>query len=241
MHVLADIIRVGDKIDLTLSGKKSDSEIRTYKSKIFDIIDDTTIKIGMPIENGSLVLLHQDVRYDMFFYTSKGLYECKGTVTERYKDNNMYVAIIEFITPLKKNQRREYFRLNCTMDLKYLTITEEEKDLDSIDDILEQREEKLLSWNEGFILDISGGGLRFSTDRYIEEQSYLYSQFSIIVNGISTEITALSYVISSEKNLNKSNVYESRVKFINLGRSETEKIVRFIFEEERKSRKHGKS
>lgn len=258
------LIKVGNKIDLCLANRKTlktqlDDDNRIYKSKIYDIIDDTTIKAAIPIQEGKLVLLPLDSVYDIFFYTSAGLYECEGKVIERYKENNLFVMVLEILNPLKKNQRREYYRLSCTIDVKILPVTEQELKIGGIDQIISARIETckeeigdtrevsifdeltMVVWEEGYIVDISGGGIRFTSGIQVEENSYIYTRFNLLIDGQIKQYTILTQAISSEKIVNRNNQYETRAKFIGVGRDNTEEIVRYIFEEERKSRKYRKS
>ena len=88
--LLSDITNLGDKIDIQLvqqleqlkNGQLSEP-IRTYKSSLFDYLNDKEIEIGMPTENGRMVLFQVGLRCRMLFYTKKGLYTCFATVQKR--------------------------------------------------------------------------------------------------------------------------------------------------------------
>lgn len=259
------LINVGNRIDLCLSAGKvlrtpsEEDNRKIYKSKIYDIIDETMIKAAMPTQEGRLILLPLDSVYDIYFYTSAGVYECEGKVVERYKENNLFIIILELLEPLKRNQRREYYRLSCTINAKFLPVSEAELKIGGIDKIIAARaeREKVKSeedeessvfdevleadWKEGYIIDISGGGIRFTSDEVVEDNSYIYAKFDLMVGGQIKQYTILTQVISSEELLNRTKQYETRAKFIGVGRDKTEEIIKYIFKEERKSRKNRKS
>lgn len=243
---MSNIINIGNKVDLRTVKHKQvsnqiEKEFRTYKSKILDLIDDNTIKLAMPIEGGNIVLLPIDGIFEIFFYTTNGgLYQSKGKVIERLKENNIFVINFELTEPIKKNQRREYFRYHCTIDLKYALITETERDMVMQEAIEEARGEKI-KWDEGFIVDISGGGIRFTSGDHFKKNSYAFVSFKLMINHRMKQFNTIVRVISSEKILNRNGQYENRAEYVSMERDEIEEIVRYIFEEERKSRKNRKS
>ncbi|MFA9375379.1 MAG: flagellar brake protein [Lachnotalea sp.] len=242
---MANVIDVGNKVDLRIVKRERTSNgieknYRTYKSKIFDIIDSNTIKIAMPIEGGNVILLPLEQKFEIFFYTTKGLYQSEGKVINRIKENNIFVLIFELTASIKKNQRREYFRFDCTIDVKYFIITEYESSLVFQEEIEEARDKKI-EWKNGFIVDISAGGIRFTSDEEFVKNSYIMTKFNLMINHRMTEYCTIIKIISSSKILTRSGQYENRGKYFSLGPEETEQIVRYIFEEERKSRKNRKS
>lgn len=242
---MSNIIHVGDKADLrSLKRKKVGDEIeqeyRTFKSKILDIIDEDTIKLAMPIESGNIVLLPLDGIFEVFFYTDGGLYQSKGKVIERLKENNLFVFIFEITQPIKKNQRREFYRFSCVIDMKYAKVTELESKM-LLPEVIEEARGERIDWQEGFIVDISGGGVRFTTSEEFLKDCYVITNFNLMINHRMKQFSTMIKVISSEKIINRSGQYENRGKYISLTKEETEEIVRYIFEEERKSRKNRKS
>lgn len=242
---MSNIINIGDKVDLRIIKRtKVENNIekgyRTYKSKILDLINDNTIKLAMPIEGGNIVLLPLEGIFDIFFYTNNGLYQSKGKVIERLKENNLFIFIFEMTQPIKKNQRREFYRFNCVIDMKYASITESESKM-ILPEVIEEARGDKIKWNEGFIVDISGGGLRFTTNDEFKINSYIITNFNLLINHRMKQYSTIIKIISCEKILTRSGQYESRGKYISLRKDEIEEIVRYIFEEERKSRKNRKS
>lgn len=242
---MSEVYNLGSKVDLrivkrdeTLAG--IERNYRTYKSKIYDILEDNKLKLAMPIEGGNVILLPTNEVFEIFFYTTNGLYQAQGKVIDRLKENNIFVLIFELTTSVQKNQRREYFRYSCTIDVKYSIVTEHESSFILEEEIEDIRGMKL-EWKDGVIVDISGGGIRFTSNEGFEKNSYVLCKFTLMINGRMKEFSTIIKIISSEKIINRSGQFENRAKYISMSPGETEEVVRYIFAEERKSQKNRKS
>lgn len=243
--MLSNIINAGDKIDLylkesRLSNEKKTTPRRIYKSMIYDITGESEIRIAMPFESGKVILLPVDGRYIMDFYTNGGIYQSYGKIIDRYKDKNLYVLVVELISKLEKIQRREFYRFNCSLELSIALISEKELSFESIEKIEESREVALV-WSETCIADISGGGIRFISDTIFGRDDYVICKFKLFVRHSIKEFIVKGRIITSEKLVNVDKKYENRLCFIDMSKEDTEDIVRYIFEEERRLQKNRKS
>lgn len=240
--MLSDYISPGDKLELSalqslLTGEAG-KEKRVYKSKLYDIVSEDEIKLVMPVENGKLILLSVGVEYDLCFYSKSGnLYQCSARVTERYKSNNVYLVTMELTSNLRKFQRREYYRLNCVLDMKCCLITEEqyeqlyqEADASGLD----------LTLKDGVIVDISGGGVRFVSREQFEKEAKVLFMFSLRIEGNPRQFVVTGQIISSGEIEGKGGRFENRVQFLDMEARDREGIIRYIFEEERKIRRREK-
>ena len=70
--------------------------------------------------------------YEVCFYTSTGLYQAKLEITDRYKENNIFILVGAFCSDLEKCQRRQYYRLEKIIDIDYRNYTREEEILEKI-------------------------------------------------------------------------------------------------------------
>lgn len=238
--MISKYVNPGDRVDIENIKRKSlndDSERRTFKSSIYDIIDEDNIKITMPIEQGKIVLFSVDAELNLCFYTKNGLYQCIGRVTDRSKDNAVYLLDIELVTDLKRYQRREYYRLNCVLDMKSTMINES--------DIVEYTEQVRfldtdITFDNGTMVDISGGGARFISAAKYPKGSNILFVFSLFVNGALTEYKLVGKVLLSEEKEKLEGKYEHRIQFINIMNDDRESIIKYIFEEERRIRRREK-
>ena len=239
--MLSKILSIGNKIELvnavqTLSGiEEIEQSKKIYYSQIYDFVDETRIKIGMPIHGGKVIPLNVNSRYDACFYTDNGLYQCRIIIVDRYKEGNIFVLVAELITELQKYQRRQYFRLGCTMKIKYRIIDSVElEEYKQISDKKEFANRKPLI--EGIALDISGGGIRIISKHKHEKDSEMFILLEITYNGKEKIYGILGKIVSMEKLQNRELTYEYRIEYRNIEGIVREELIKFIFEEERKQR-----
>lgn len=227
-------IAIGTKIEISPIVNGSDMEISNhrYVSQVLDITDDEMIKVAVPIHKGKIIILSVNYEYDVCFFTSSGMYRCQANIIDRYKSNNILIMTMELTSPLSKYQRREYYRLDCLIDMKYVSL-----ESDSIDDVevwnvLDKEESEV----EGVIVDISGGGTRFVSEEKLEENHFIIMLFNLHINGEDKKFTLIGQVISSKRLENRIGQFEIRCKFIRMNKVDREAIVRYIFEQERRKR-----
>ena len=239
--MVTDVIRVGDKVDLVrTNASEEQEEKKVYKSQVYDVMGEEKLKITMPQEKGKLLLLHLDSVYRLQFYAEKGLYECKGKVVDRYKTDNVYVVVMDIISALKKIQRREFYRLNCLLETKIHILGEEELKAEDLQHILKMIESSQTVYEDGLIVDISGGGARMVTDCEVEEGSYVTVKFSTEMKTGLREYELLGRIVTRRTLENRKKRYELRVEFEQINNSVRESLIKYIFEEERKRRKSEK-
>lgn len=236
--MISKYIQIGNKIELE-SVKKSVNEFgevvrKTYRSELYEIVSEDRVKIAMPMEQMKVILLPVDAEYSMCFYTKNGLYQCISRVIERYKSNSLFVLEMELETDLQRYQRREYYRLNTVLDMKCKKLD----DGDGSGNIDMEKVEFMdtdLTFDDGTMVDISGGGARFISKVQYPKGSLIRFVFSLFVNGNITEYKLLGRVLKSEKLENRDD-YENRIQFVNMVNEDRESIIKYIFEEERKKR-----
>lgn len=219
--MISSAVELGDKIEVI---KKTGfiANQHSHYSKIQDIISDHELIITAPIDNGKIVPLEVNQDYYLCIYTAKGLYRCEAQVTERRKEENMFYAKLDIKSKMQKYQRRQYYRLDCILSFQYKESDDKE------------------TWISGIILDISGGGLRFTSNKQLisgesivchvqlnfeDEQKHLY------INGTIISCNILDF---------NTNTYETRISFNDINNDAREAVIRFIFEEERRRRKKQK-
>lgn len=242
---LEELISPGDKIDIRLlyqleqERAGNDVEVKTYKSSTYDYLSDTELEIAMPTENGKMVLFQTGLRCEFIFYTNRGLYMCTGIVKKRYKKDFLFALAVEIKTPPSKFQRREFFRVDCLIDMKYYKITEEVASLDSTEKLFAEIQgiDYIGAALNAVVQDISGGGIRFTTDEQLEVNSYLLIVIRLANNKMDETFYLPCKLISSNKIEHAVGKYSNRGKFIFKDIKDRETIVRFVFEEERRIRK----
>lgn len=237
--MISKYINVGDRIDIE-SIKRSGSsstERKTYRSQVFDFESEDRIKVAMPMEQGRVILLPVDEEFNLCFYTPSGLYQCLGRVADRYKSNNIFVLVMDLTTDIRKYQRREYYRLNCVLSMKSTMIDQ--------NDVMSYSEkvhfiDTDLTFDNGTMVDISGGGARFISNVKYPKDSHILFTFDLFVNDAISSYKLLGKILLSQEIQGREGEYEHRIMFVNIMNDDRESIIKYIFEEERKIRRREK-
>lgn len=243
--MIKKIITEGSKVELQRIAslahsyqKHGEEEAKTYYSLVSEVMDEDRVKITMPLEKGRVVPLPVNGRYNACFYTSNGLYQGRVIVVDRYKEDNIFMLVVELISDLVKFQRRQYYRLGCTMDIVYKKI-EEDEEREFARDIVESSTETSEEENyiEGIALDISGGGMRFVSEQKLEEGDDIFVIIEIQYIDAKKKYGLNAKVISSQLLVNREGKYEHRVEYKNMNGKVREALIKYIFDEERRQRK----
>lgn len=232
-------ISIGDKLDL----KKIETRIsadpekpeKVYVSQVLDESATGDILVSMPIQEGKVIPLSLGQVFFATFYTKAGLMRCKVEVIGRYKKGALFLLELEQQTELEKVQRREYFRLECRMPIEYRIVEDTEYQMIE-DGIAYDQDELDLEWKNAIMLDLSGGGIRFVSPFKEEKDSIVQVRLDISVED-SVEIAyAFASLIRSERNSNNPSIYDNRIMFWKMDKGMRERIIRFIFNTQRKKR-----
>lgn len=238
------LITEGNKIDFKdiLSKEQLNGGLTpaTYASQVFEIRNDNILRVSMPIEHGRIIPLSKGKKFDAFFYTAKGLYQCRVIIIDRFKINNIYMMDIEILTEPVKYQRRQYYRLELNIPVRYMQITETESNVMANEEELPERLENLSEYHTGDTIDISGGGLRFTGDTLVEKGNRLAVVFDIDYEGNIERYLLAADVIMSFAIPQHHGMYEHRVEFKDISKENREMLIKYIFQEERKIRKNNR-
>ena len=239
--MIEKFISPGDKLELksTVQVTLPDGTegVKTYRTSVYNILEDGKLELVMPMEQTKLVLLPGGGEYDVCFYSHKGVYRTDVRIVDRQKVNGMYILIVELISSLHKYQRREYYRFNCIVDVMAREMTKYEEDAFARGRTYIVSEQDMI---KGVIVDISGGGTRFVSKHKFTEDSMILMQFDLSILGSYRSFLLAAKVIYSGEIENREEEYENRVKFEYIDTMTREEIIRYIFDEERKNRKNGK-
>ncbi len=239
MSIFSNIIKLGDKIEMQEMERSiastPDQQKKIYNSTVYDILSEDTLEITMPMEQTKLILLPVDQEYDLVFYGATGLYQCFARIVDRYKSNNVYILRVELTSNLRKYQRREYYRFACALEMCSRNLEEEEAQ--AIEEKAPYMLQPGLPLRKSVIVDISGGGLRFMSVQKYEPGSLIYCSYYLIKDGQRKKYEVVGRVLAVNELQNRPGTYEHRVQYHDMDVNVQEEIIRFIFEEERKSRK----
>lgn len=241
---IQEILTPGDKIDIQLAAQPDSDETgiaaRLYKSSLLDFISDsdTDMEISMPTYNGKMVLFHVGLRVELVFYTKHGLYSCTAVVLDRYRKGNLYMISVQRKSQLKKFQRREFFRIDCYIEMSYYKITEEVAFFPKTQMLYHEimKDYYIPEERPAVAVDISGGGIRFVSDYPIQADSYVLVKIQLSNDKVDQIFFLVTRIIESVQSATDKSKYQNRGNFLFKEMKDRESIVRYVFEEERRIR-----
>lgn len=250
--MLGSLLTTGDKVEVMRTAGLANSPVdkKVYYSQVVEIDQDDRITITMPIEAGRIIPLSLNERFWFVFFTQGGMYQAKGVILAREKQGNVHVVYIRLLTELERIQRRQFYRIDCVLDVEYRVMDPmEAKGFEILrTKAYKTMEERLKikrflvpmndNWNPGVAIDISGGGMRINTKIYYEEKpEYVEMRFALRLGEYLKEIRSPARVIRYSKVKNIPDTYELRIEFVEIETKQREDIVQYVFNEDRIRRK----
>jgi len=235
--MLSTFIKEGNKIELqTLERMNGEhSEGKVYNSVVYHILSEDTIEITMPMEETKLILLPVDSEFDLILYGEGSLYQCFARIIDRYKSHNVYLLQVELTSNLRKYQRREYYRFSCALEMCARNLEKEE--VEAIEQRAPYELTPGLPLKQSVIVDISGGGLRFMSSQRYEAGSLLYCSYHLYKDEERKRYEVIGKVLDNRELEDRPGTYEHRVQYYDIDANTREEIIKYIFDEERKSRR----
>lgn len=215
--MVTDLLQIGNKIDICALDKSEarrndNGKIPILTSHLEDVEENGELVIQMPVYKGKIILLSLGARYEMMFYTRRGLYRGVCQVTDRYKEDNLFMVRVVLKSGLNKFQRREYFRLECILGMQAYELEREEAlKLDGA--ALEERvkdPEVIMTEENAVIVDISGGGIRFITEKKHEEGDCLVVRTALKNENIDQMLLIVVSIVSCRQAAANMERYETR-------------------------------
>ena len=144
----------------------------------------------------------------------------------------MATGIIEYG---RKEQvvRRKHYRIDCFWNLECMEILEDSERAESTK---LQGNTKEGEWIPVMTTDISGGGCRFNSTKQFMEDCNLIIKIRNPEKDRKEDLLFDAKVIASQVIANRKELYETRIRFVDLSFSKQEQLIRWIFEEKRKSK-----
>ncbi|MBQ8847273.1 MAG: flagellar brake protein [Lachnospiraceae bacterium] len=245
---MSHLIETGTKLELKKIRHVEAMEEISYVSRFLYQKSADEAVIEMPVKSGRMVPLEPGELFQVCFYTAKGLYQCQSQVVSRHYEDSLPVAIIKLRSEFEKLQRRQYYRMECLLQMEFCSLTEEE-----YDDLLAQKsdsrstpaqkegtEEKFgsgrLRFYSGVTLDISGGGVRFNSSHEAQPGDVIALRIAFMEEEVRKIQILFAKVLTVAAVQNRSGLFEHRVEFVSISNAERESIIRYIFLEEWKRR-----
>lgn len=240
---LLKYVAAGDKVEIRKTGKEKGERHKTkttvYYSQVYHVISEERIAITMPTQKGKLVLLPVGAEYDLIFFSSGSLYQCKAKVASRGKKGNIFLLGMELVSDLRMEQRREFYRSSCIVEMGARALSGEEVEKLEREGILENMMPEGAVLNPATMVDISGGGLRFMSEQAYEKESIVLCKYQLDTEKGVKEYELLTKVLHVQKAERNPGVYEHRVQYIDIEDRKREEIIKYIFDAQRKKSKNS--
>lgn len=205
-------LKVNDRIEVVVNEKP-------YKALIMDVEDDS-MRINLPVYEGDYLMLHSGEKIEMNSYLDEGgCFNFYSTVISRGKEGSIIYYKVSLPFDIKKIQRRNFFRVSVLDTVEYKIITDiDEEDFDNI------------PYEEGTMVNLSGGGLKLKLKRDIKESDLLL--INLRLSKIQAEIKC--DIVRIENTEDKEKLCGLR--FIDITPAQSEKIIQELFEISRRQR-----
>ena len=214
--MVKDLLQIGNRIDICsmekLERKNATGEkVPILSSQLEEMEENGELVVQMPTYKGKIILLSLGARYEFIFYTRKGPYRGVCQVIDRYKEDDRFMVKVGLKSGLNKFQRREYFRLECFLEMESFELTRKE----ALDYTPEELEELIRA----------------------PEGDYAAVQTRLVNENIDQPILVPVSIVSCRQASPNMERYETRAEFLHLSTKLRELIIKYIFDEDRKIRK----
>lgn len=234
-----ELIKVGDKTVFyknSYRNTKFDEAKKLFIGRIEKILSDS--ELVMSSDSDIRDIFCENECYVADIYSSNKVYRCSIYYTSDYIEDDKYYFTIEPVSPLQKIQRRRYQRYSCHMLFSYY-ILQEEQVHDIINNGWESADADMyngkLELIQNSLVDISGGGFRFTSDKKLNIGDYLFCLLKIDDAGNGFPI--IGRVVYSDRFVNDSDKFDVRVKYIGITEDQRRDVVKYVFWLERQKLK----
>jgi len=216
-----EIPDIGQKIQIERLDSPFDISREQLVSQVFDKIDNYILFIATPIfHNRNVSISIGETLKITYIKQNIGVFGFKAKVIGKKRISDLSYLKIERLGDVFKEQRRNFFRLEITLQIKVKTIDPKYGEQMEID---------------GLTKDISGGGLRFITEKPLKLNTRV--EITIYIEGepVAVQGRVVRCLLSTEL----ENKYEIGIMFENIDEKTRTKVIAFIFENQRRMREKG--
>jgi len=223
-----------EQVDIEIEGR---GDIRlVMKSEIHQVPSQVKVIVSMPIYEGRRFPIDIGKRITLFCMKKNvGVFSFSGLVVQRDIVDNIPRLHIQRVSPVRKTQRRDYFRLPIVMDAKIKIPDGIVKEKRIFKGKIEEVEEIQYKEIEVVTKDISGGGLR----GVINDQVDIGTEVKTVLNLDNRTIEVDSTVVRCMVIPDSIIRYDLGIKFNEMDEKIRSRIITFIFERQRNHMKKG--
>jgi c-di-GMP-binding flagellar brake protein YcgR len=250
-----DILSTGDKVTIIITQQYAQEQnggekAQRYLSAIYDVKKDGTLVMDIPVIQRRLVALSTGLRYTFIFTTEdrnhdKSFYISEGEITSRYRQGNFFLMDARLSTPLNRFQRREYYRLECSLKSIGVALGDDFDPKQIIDagKFLIEHIRDGYQVAHGTISNISGGGALLITNEDFKDASYILMRVIFSneedekkSNAEDDTMELLAKILEKRYN-EETKKYSYRLMFVFQNPRFRDRIIKYVFDEQRRQRK----
>lgn len=202
------VLQIGSRAIIKKKVRRDDSEFTTQIQNV----DGDKIRISTPMYKSVLIRLHPETRTELSVFSGSKLYQFDAEVVDTIVEDNLYYTDILVTSTIRKIERRDYFRVEAMKDI-----------------LIRKKDDKSpVDFAHGLTVDLSGGGVQFSTTQVFSEEDLI--DIKIDINGQDLQLDGEILRRQVQEGLGS---YKYTVKFLNIDKFTQEVIVRYVFKIQR--------
>ena len=210
-------INIGDRVEISMEKTPPANWDDAYVTKVETVKDNNTIIIHAPFKKGQLVKLPLNVICITRISTKSGFYLCEAKAIEYLTEDGLNIVAMQIVGEFEKTQQRNFFRLACAIPITYYILNENGE--------LASNQAR-----EGLIRDVGGGGMRMLS----KEQLDINISIRLELQLEKSSLMMFGQVLRKDDNPRAVYPYQYRVRFTAMSSTEQDKLVHFIYQEQRK-------
>jgi c-di-GMP-binding flagellar brake protein YcgR len=196
---------------------------QVYGKSIIQEVNRDCMAIGIPMKKKEMVALKEGVTYSFRVVLSDALYYFRSKVLGTRSNGHVILYLISWPQSVERRQRRDFFRISCALDARYLVISgygsQEKLSLEE-----SQAPETAL------VTNLSGGGLMLVTDNELPVETFLLlclflkrkeEKKVVLVKGKILRVYPFK--------VGKVVRYRYGIEFLDLEEKVRDEIIRYIF------------
>ena len=210
------------------TGSISDSENqKPGRGMIRKIVSETEIEVELEEE----ISLDKASCYAIYILSYEKVYLTYVYYRSSFVANGSNMVSLEIVSPMERVQRRMHQRVSCHARLSFRQIPRE-----TIQGDLPQKKDSMEADSlqyEDSMVDISGGGIRFTTKKEVRQDEYLQVAFDIEREGSTVAMSVFGQVVYAGKLRNEQDYNDIRMKYVGISEKQKEQIIHYVFQLER--------
>lgn len=218
-------IKLGSKVELIVYDPEDGKIDINFICQIENLINDEKLIITAPIFEAKVYPVRVGSKIEAYIYRKNYIYKLVGEIIDRMVVDNIPLLEMFITGKITKAQRRQFFRWQCNIPVTF--TTEQHGEHEGIPD----------NYINGATKDLSGGGFLAKVDQFVDKDAILKGLLKL--SGI-TEVNFSGKVIKSTRiTVDGKESFILNVAFTDIGFAEREKIVAYIFNQQRNLLKKG--